>query len=58
MEDYELTIGAIEYYKAKACEVIGNKCDKCEAVKEYNGKLLCAFDTVNRFIEWDNTYNK
>lgn len=57
MEDYELTIGTIEYYKDKACEVAGNKCDKCEAVQEYNGKLWCAFDTVNRFIEWNNKYN-
>lgn len=58
MEDYELTIGAIEYYKNKACEVAKNKCDKCEAAQEYNGKLGCAFDTVNRFIEWNNKYNK
>ena len=47
----------IEYYKDKACEVAGNKCDKCEAAQEYNGKLWCAFDTVNRFIEWNNKYN-
>ena len=58
MEDYELTVGTIEYYKCKACEVVGHKCDKCEAAQEHNGKLWCAFDTVNRFIEWDNKYNK
>ena len=55
MEDYELTIGTIDYYKDRACEVAGNK---CEAAQEYNGKLWCAFDTVNRFIEWDNKYSK
>ena len=58
MEDYELTIGTIKYYKDKACEVAGNKCGKCEVVQEYNGKLWCVFDTVNRFIEWDNKYNR
>ena len=58
MEDYEMTIGTIEYYKDKACEVARNKCDKCEAAQEYNCKLYCAFDTVNRFIEWDNKYNR
>lgn len=58
MEDHELTIETIEYYKNKSCEVIGNKCDKCEAAQEYNGQLWCAFDTVNRFIEWTNKYNK
>lgn len=58
MEDYELTIGTIEYYKDKACKVAANKCDKCEAAQEHNGKLWCAFDTVNRFIEWDNKYNR
>ena len=30
MEDYEMTMGTIEYYKNKACEVAKNKCDKCE----------------------------
>ena len=58
MEDYKSTIGIIEHYKTKACEVAGNKCDKCEAVHEYNSKLYCAFDTVNRFIEWVNKYYK
>ena len=58
MEDYESTIGIIEHYKTKACEVAGNKCDKCEAVQEYSRNLYCAFDTVNRFIEWVNKYYK
>ena len=58
MEDYKLIIGTIDYYKDRACEIVGNKCDKCEAVQEYNGKLWCAFDTVNRFIKWDNKYNR
>lgn len=58
MEDYELTIEIIEHYKDKACEVAGNKCDKCEATQEYNRNLYCAFDTVNRFIEWVNKYYK
>ena len=58
MEDYESTIEIIEYYKAKACEVARNKCDKCEAAQEYDSKLYCAFDTVNRFIEWVNKYHK
>ena len=58
MEDYESTIEIIEYYKAKACEVARNKCDECEAAQEYDSKLYCAFDTVNRFIEWVNKYHK
>ena len=58
MENYKLIIGTIDYYKDKACAVAGNKCDKCEAAQEYNDKLWCAFDTVNRFIEWDNKYNR
>ena len=51
MENYKLTIETIDYYKDKACAIAGNKCDKCEAAQEYNGKLWCAFNTVNRFIE-------
>ena len=58
MGDYESTIKIIEHYKFKACEVAGNKCDKCEATQEYNRNLYCAFDTVNRFIEWVNKYHK
>ena len=58
MEDYELTIGTIELYKEKACGVIKNRCDKCEAALEYRGEPCCAFDIVVRFIEWDNKYNK
>ena len=56
MEDYELTMRTIKYYKNKACEVARHKCDKCEAAQEYNGKLWCAFDTVNRFIEYANKH--
>lgn len=58
MEDYKSIIEIIEHYKFKACEVAGNKCDKCEATQEYNRNLYCAFDTVNRFIEWVNKYHK
>lgn len=58
IKDYELTIETIECYKDKACDKAGNKCDRCEAAQEYNGELWCAFDTVNRFINWDNKYNK
>lgn len=58
MEDYKLTLNTLKHYKYKACEVIGNKCDKCEAAQEYNDKIACAFDTVNRFIEWNNKYNR
>lgn len=58
MEDYELTIGTIEYYKSKACELVCGNCPKCEAMHEYNGKYYCQFDTVIRFIEWDNKYNR
>lgn len=55
---FNKTIETIEYYKDKACKVIKNRCDKCEAAQEHNGQLSCAFDTVNRFIEWNNKYNK
>ena len=55
--EYKYNIGTIEHYKDKACEVARNRCDKCEAAQEYNGELCCAFDTVNRFIEWCNKYN-
>ena len=58
MNDYELIIASVEYYKNKACKVAKNNCDACEGRHEYNGKLWCSFDTVIRFIEWDNTYNK
>ena len=57
MEDYELITNAIEYYKNKACELAKNNCDKCEAMHECSGGQWCSFDTVIRFIEWDNTYN-
>lgn len=58
MEDYELIIGSIMHYKIKACDCVHNQCDQCEAVYQYNGKQYCQFDTVMRFIEWDNKYNR
>lgn len=58
MENYELIIETIDCYKNKACEVASNRCDRCEAAEEHNGQPVCAFDTVNRFIEWDKKYNK
>lgn len=58
MEDYELTIGTIEHYKDKACELVKGNCDKCEAAYEHRGKKWCCFDTTIRFIKWDNEYNK
>ena len=57
MNDYELTIETIKYYKDKACELIKHNCDKCEAAYEHGGKKWCCFDTTVRFIEWDNKYN-
>lgn len=57
-KDYKLTIKIIECYKNKACDIARNKCDRCEAAQKYNDELWCAFDTVNRFINWDNKYNK
>ena len=56
MEDYELTIGAIEFYKDKACGMICSNCDKCEAMYKYNDKSYCCFDTVIRFIKYVNKY--
>ena len=58
MEDYELTINAIGFYKNKACEIVSDNCSKCEAMHEYNNRHYCAFDTVVRFIEWVNKYNR
>lgn len=58
MEDYEMTIYTIEYYKRRACDCANGECDKCEAMCEYNEKQYCQFDTVIRFIEWDNKYNR
>lgn len=58
MEDYELTIGTVEYYKNKACELVKGNCDKCEAAYKYYGSKWCCFDTTIRFIKWDNQYNK
>ena len=58
MEDYELTIGTIEYYRNKACELAKCNCDKCEASYECCFQKWCCFDTVIRFIKWDNQYNR
>ena len=58
MEDYELTIETIKHYKNKACEIARNNCDNCEAMYVYCDKQWCCFDTVVRFVEWDNKYNK
>ena len=57
MEDYKPTIGAVEYYKNKACELVKGNCDKCEAAYEYCGKKWCCFDTTTRFIKYANEYN-
>lgn len=56
MEDYELTMGTIEQYKNKACELVEGDCNKCQAMYEYNDKKWCCFDTVNFFIGWANKY--
>ena len=53
-----MTIDTIEYYKSRACDCANGERDKCEAMCEYNGKQYCQFDTVIRFIEWDNKYNR
>lgn len=58
MEDYELTIDAIMDYKNKACKIAKDNCNGCEAMHECNNRHWCSFDTVIRFIEWDNEYNK
>ena len=57
MEDYELTIGTIENYKIKACELVENDCSKCEAKYEACGRPWCCFDTTIRFIKYANKYN-
>ena len=57
MENYKLTVEAIEHYKDKACEFAGsNYCDKCEAAFMYYGKQYCCFDTVARFVEYANKH--
>ena len=57
MKDHELTIETIKSYKDKACELVKGNCDKCEAMFKYCGEKYCQFDTVTRFIKWDNQYN-
>lgn len=54
----EAPTAVIMNYKSKACEMVGNNCNKCEGAYKYNNKTICVFDTVNRFIEWNNEYNK
>ena len=56
--DYREVIEILGRYKAEACELIRNRCDKCEASQEYRGNSTCSFDTVSRFIEWQGIYNK
>lgn len=58
MEDYELTIETVKHYKNKACAMVNGDCNKCEAMYKYCDKQWCSFDTVIRFIKWDNEYNK
>lgn len=54
----ETSAAVIMNYKSKACEMVGNNCNKCEGAYKYNNKKLCVFDTVNRFIEWYDKYKK
>lgn len=54
MEDYKLTMRSIRKYKIKACKMVNCDCRKCESLYEFNNKYWCAFDTVNRFIEYVN----
>lgn len=56
MEDYELTIETIKHYKSKACEMVRDNCDNCEALHECNNRHWCSFDTVIRFIEYANKH--
>ena len=58
MKDYKLTMKNIKHYKHKACEIVGNNCNKCEGAYEYNNKIFCVFDAVNRFIEWYDKYKR
>lgn len=56
--DYREIIEILGCYKDKACELVGNRCDRCEAGQEYRGNPTCSFDTVSRFIEWEGIYNR
>ena len=56
--DYREIIEILGRYKNEACELVGNRCDRCEAGQEYKGNPTCSFDTVSRFIEWQGIYNK
>lgn len=54
----EAPAAVIMNYKSKACEMVGNNCNKCEGAYKYNNKTICVFDTVNRFIEWYDKYKR
>ena len=54
----EAPTAVIMNYKNKACEMVGNNCNKCEGAYKYNNKTICVFDTVNRFIEWYDKYKR
>lgn len=54
MEDYELTIVAIKYYRDKACGIANCNCDKCAASYYYCFKTLCCFDVVISSIKHTN----
>lgn len=54
----EAPTAVIMNYKSKACEMVGNNCNKCEGAYKYNNKTICVFDTVNRFIEWYDKYKR
>ena len=56
--DYREIIEILGCYKNEACELVGNRCNRCEAGQEYRGNPTCSFDTVLRFIEWEGVYNK
>ena len=55
MKDYEITKGFISYYKNKTCKAAGDECDKCEVA---GSELLCLFDVIHKFIEWENKHNR
>ena len=54
MNDYELTIASIKYYKDRACDMVDCKCENCEAMYKCCEQQWCCFDTVIRFIEYVN----
>ena len=55
MNDYELTINNIEYYRDKICEEVNHECEECEAgYKDCRCKEQCSFDDVIRLIRVNN----